>query len=124
MALARLHCWSAIARSFCGWRDATRPLSWHTTGLGWEHDGALERSRINGHNALRPGNLKAVALWISARCADSSTALMVDVFRAPNAILAPLRGLITLRGLTPGLGQGVLYLPPEHDASSELLSAA
>lgn len=66
--------------------------------------------------------LEAAALWVNARCADASPALLIDTFRALDAILAKSRGVVALRNLLPGSGLEVLYLPPEHDASAELAS--
>ena len=64
--------------------------------------------------------LEAAARWVSARCADASPALLVDTFRALDAILARSRGVVALRDLMPGSGLELLYLPPEHDARAEL----
>ena len=66
--------------------------------------------------------LEAAALWVNARCADASPALLIDTFRALDAILAKSRGVVALRNLLPGSGLEVLYLPPERDASAELAS--
>lgn len=66
--------------------------------------------------------LEAAALWVNARCADASPALLIDTFRALDAILAKARGVVALRNLLPGSGLEVLYLPPERDASAELAS--
>ena len=66
--------------------------------------------------------LEAAALWVNARCTDASPALLVDTFRALDAILAKSRGVVALRNLLPGSGLEVLYLPPEHDASAKLAS--
>ena len=66
--------------------------------------------------------LKAAALWVNARCADASPALLIDTFRALDSILAKSRGVVALRNLLPGSGLEVLYLPPERGASAELTS--
>ncbi len=66
--------------------------------------------------------LEAAARWVSARCADASPALLVDTFRALDAILARSRGVVALRDLMPGSGLELLYLPPEREASAELAS--
>ena len=66
--------------------------------------------------------LDAAARWVSVRCADASPALLVDTFRALDAILSKARGVVALRNLLPGSGLEVLYLPPERDASAELAS--
>lgn len=66
--------------------------------------------------------LRAAALWVNARCADASPALLIDTFRALDSILAKSRGVVALRNLLPGSGLEVLYLPPERDASAELTS--
>lgn len=64
--------------------------------------------------------LDAAAQWVSARCADAPPALLVDTFRALDAILARSRGVVALRNLMPGSGLELLYLPPERDARAEL----
>ena len=66
--------------------------------------------------------LEAAALWVNARCADASPALLIDTFRALDAILARSRGVVALRHLMPGSGLELLYLPPERDARAELAS--
>lgn len=66
--------------------------------------------------------LDAAARWVSARCADAPPALLVDTFRALDAILARSRGVVALRHLMPGSGLELLYLPPERDARAELAS--
>lgn len=66
--------------------------------------------------------LDAAARWVEARCADASPALLVDTFRALDAILAKSRGVVALRHLMPGSGLELLYLPPERDARVELAS--
>lgn len=66
--------------------------------------------------------LEAAARWVSARCADAPPALLVDTFRALDAILARARGVVALRDLMPGSGLELLYLPPEREASAELAS--
>lgn len=66
--------------------------------------------------------LEAAALWVNARCADASPALLVDTFHALDAILARSRGVVALRHLMPGSGLEALYLPSERDASAELAS--
>ncbi len=66
--------------------------------------------------------LDAAARWVSARCADAPPSLLVDTFRALDAILARSRGVVALRNLLPGSGLEVLYLPPERDARAELAS--
>lgn len=66
--------------------------------------------------------LEAAARWVSARCADAPPALLVDTFRALDAILARSRGVVALRHLMPGSGLELLYLPPERDARAELAS--
>lgn len=66
--------------------------------------------------------LKAAAVWVSARCADASPALLIDTFQALDAILAGSRGVIALRHLMPGSGLELLYLPAECDARAELAS--
>lgn len=66
--------------------------------------------------------LEAAARWVSARCADAPPALLVDTFRALDAILARSRGVVALRSLMPGSGLELLYLPPERDARAELAS--
>lgn len=66
--------------------------------------------------------MEAAARWVNARCADASPALLIDTFRALDAILAKSRGVVALRNLLPGSGLEVLYLPPERDASAELAS--
>lgn len=66
--------------------------------------------------------LEAAARWVSARCADAPPALLVDTFRALDAILARSRGVVALRDLMPGSGLELLYLPPEREASAELAS--
>ena len=65
--------------------------------------------------------LDAAARWISARCADAPPALLVDTFRALDAILARARGVVALRHLMPGSGLELLYLPPDRDARAELV---
>lgn len=62
--------------------------------------------------------LEAAARWVEARCADASPALLVETFRALDAILARSRGVVALRHLMPGSGLEALYLPPEHQASA------
>lgn len=64
--------------------------------------------------------LEAAARWVRARCAAASPALLVDTFRALDAILAKSRGVVALRHLMPGSGLEALYLPPERDASAKL----
>lgn len=66
--------------------------------------------------------LEAAALWVNARCADASPTLLIDTFRALDAILARSRGVVALRHLMPGSGLELLYLPPERDARAELAS--
>jgi hypothetical protein len=66
--------------------------------------------------------LEAAARWVSARCADAPPALLVDTFRALDAILAKSRGVVALRDLMPGSGLEALYLPSERDASAKLAS--
>lgn len=66
--------------------------------------------------------LDAAARWVSARCADAPPPLLVDTFRALDAILARSRGVVALRHLMPGSGLELLYLPPERDARAELAS--
>ena len=66
--------------------------------------------------------LDAAARWVSARCADAPPALLIDTFRALDAILARSRGVVALRHLMPGSGLELLYLPPERDARAELAS--
>lgn len=66
--------------------------------------------------------MEAAARWVNARCADASPALLIDTFRALDAIFAKSRGVVALRNLLPGSGLEVLYLPPERDASAELAS--
>ena len=66
--------------------------------------------------------LEAAARWVGARCVDASPALLVDTFRALDAILAKSRGVVALRQLMPGSGLEALYLPPERNASAELAS--
>ena len=66
--------------------------------------------------------LDAAARWVSARCADAPPALLVDTFRALDAILVRSRGVVALRHLMPGSGLELLYLPPERDARVELAS--
>lgn len=66
--------------------------------------------------------LEAAARWISARCADAPPALLVDTFRALDAILAKSRGVVALRDLMPGSGLEALYLPSERDACAKLAS--
>ncbi|MCQ9730079.1 hypothetical protein LM497_29475 [Pseudomonas aeruginosa] len=66
--------------------------------------------------------LEAAARWVNARCTEASPALLVDTFRAVDAILAKSRGVVALRNLMPGSGLEVLYLPSERDASAELAS--
>ena len=66
--------------------------------------------------------MEAAARWVNVRCADASPALLIDTFRALDAILAKSRGVVALRNLLPGSGLEVLYLPPERDASAELAS--
>jgi len=53
-------------------------------------------------------------------CVDASPALLVDTFRALDAILAKSRGVVALRHLMPGSGLEALYLLPERNASAEL----
>lgn len=67
--------------------------------------------------------LDAAAQWVSARCADVPPALLVDTFRALDAILAKARGVVALRDLMPGSGLEALYLPPERNAGAELACA-
>jgi len=64
--------------------------------------------------------LEAAARWVSARCADAPPALLIDTFRALDAILAKSRGVVALRNLMPGSGLEALYLPFERDANAEL----
>lgn len=66
--------------------------------------------------------MEAAARWVNERCADASPALLIDTFRALDAILAKSRGVVALRNLLPGSGLEVLYLPPERYASAELTS--
>ena len=66
--------------------------------------------------------LEAAARWVQARCVDVSPALLVETFRALDAILARSRGVVALRHLMPGSGLELLYLPPERDARAELAS--
>jgi hypothetical protein len=66
--------------------------------------------------------LEAAARWVGARCADASPTLLIDTFRALDAILARSRGVVALRHLMPGSGLELLYLPPERDARAELAS--
>ncbi len=66
--------------------------------------------------------LEAAARWVSARCADAPPALLVDTFRALDAILTKSRGVVALRDLMPGPGLEALYLPSERDASAEQAS--
>jgi len=66
--------------------------------------------------------LDAAAQWVSTRCADAPPALLVDTFRALDAILARSRGVVALRHLVPGSGLELLYLPSERDARAELAS--
>lgn len=66
--------------------------------------------------------LEAAARWVSARCADAPPPLLVDTFRALDAILARSRGVVALRDLMPGSGLELLYLPPERDARAERAS--
>lgn len=65
--------------------------------------------------------LEAAARWVSARCADAPPALLIDTFRALDAILAKSRGVVALCNLMPGSGLEALYLPFERDASAELV---
>ena len=66
--------------------------------------------------------LDAAAQWISARCADVPAALLVDTFRALDAILAKSKGAVALRSFMPGSGLEALYLPSERNACAELAS--
>lgn len=64
--------------------------------------------------------LEAAARWIGARCSDVPPAVLVETFRALDAILGRSRGVVALRNLMQGSGLEALYLPPERIASAEL----
>jgi hypothetical protein len=69
-----------------------------------------------------PDELDAAAQWVSARCADVPPALLVDTFRALDAILTKSKGAVALRNFMPGSGLEALYLPSERNACAELAS--
>lgn len=68
--------------------------------------------------------LDAAAGWVreKASCVTASPARLVATFRALDAYLAKLPGVVALRDLLPGSGLELLYLPPTDSATSTLLS--
>lgn len=64
--------------------------------------------------------LEAAAHWVMARCDGISAPVLLDTFRALDAILARSPGAVALRNLMPGSGLEVLYLPSSRPASLEI----